>query len=151
MGAPRPLRPRRDRRLDQRPTPPCERPTRSPPARRAATITPAPPASAGRAFRCFAATNAARSIAIGVKRLSHPSHSSPNHHGIEGLLADRGGQTDRPVTWVFEQVTTALGKRPRRDSNARTRLRRPMLYPLSYGGREGTSVVRQQFTPGGAS
>jgi hypothetical protein len=25
-------------------------------------------------------------------------------------------------------------KYPRRDSNARTRLRRPLLYPLSYGG-----------------
>ncbi len=24
--------------------------------------------------------------------------------------------------------------RPRQDSNLRTRLRRPMLYPLSYGG-----------------
>ena len=26
--------------------------------------------------------------------------------------------------------------RPREDSNLRTRLRRPMLYPLSYEGRE---------------
>src|ERR1700690_2520844 len=26
------------------------------------------------------------------------------------------------------------GKRPQQDSNLRTRLRRPMLYPLSYGG-----------------
>jgi hypothetical protein len=25
-------------------------------------------------------------------------------------------------------------KRPQQDSNLRTRLRRPMLYPLSYGG-----------------
>src|SRR5205814_3154307 len=26
------------------------------------------------------------------------------------------------------------GERPQQDSNLRTRLRRPMLYPLSYGG-----------------
>ena len=26
------------------------------------------------------------------------------------------------------------GRRPQQDSNLRTRLRRPMLYPLSYGG-----------------
>jgi hypothetical protein len=31
------------------------------------------------------------------------------------------------------------GKRPRQDSNLRTRLRRPALYPLSYGG-DATSV-----------
>ena len=28
------------------------------------------------------------------------------------------------------------GLRPRQDSNLRTRLRRPVLYPLSYEGRE---------------
>ncbi len=36
-------------------------------------------------------------------------------------------------------VVVALARdvqRPRQDSNLRTRLRRPMLYPLSYEGRE---------------
>ncbi len=27
-----------------------------------------------------------------------------------------------------------ITRRPRQDSNLRTRLRRPVLYPLSYGG-----------------
>ena len=27
-----------------------------------------------------------------------------------------------------------MGARPRQDSNLRSRLRRPLLYPLSYGG-----------------
>ncbi len=37
---------------------------------------------------------------------------------VEGF----GGPADRPT------------ERPRQDSNLRTRLRRPMLYPLSYEG-----------------
>ena len=38
-------------------------------------------------------------------------------------------------------------ERPRQDSNLRTRLRRPMLYPLSYEG-EGRTLDR---SPGGVS
>ena len=34
----------------------------------------------------------------------------------------------------FSQPTGLSIKRPWRDSNPRTRLRRPMLYPLSYRG-----------------
>ena len=30
---------------------------------------------------------------------------------------------------------TTLRQRPREDSNLRTRFRKPLLYPLSYGGR----------------
>ncbi len=37
------------------------------------------------------------------------------------------GQLSGPMTEMF-------GERPRQDSNLRTRLRRPLLYPLSYGG-----------------
>ena len=34
--------------------------------------------------------------------------------------------------------------RPQQDSNLRTRLRRPLLYPLSYGGwRNSRTSVRQ--------
>jgi hypothetical protein len=35
----------------------------------------------------------------------------------------------------MSQVSAHIQQRPRRDSNPRTRLRRPMLYPLSYEGR----------------
>ncbi len=31
-------------------------------------------------------------------------------------------------------ILNARSKRPQQDSNLRTRLRRPVLYPLSYGG-----------------
>jgi hypothetical protein len=31
-------------------------------------------------------------------------------------------------------ISAAQEGRPRQDSNLRTRLRRPLLYPLSYGG-----------------
>ena len=34
-----------------------------------------------------------------------------------------------------------LGECPRQDSNLRTRLRRPLLYPLSYGGVSGFELV----------
>jgi hypothetical protein len=40
-------------------------------------------------------------------------------------------------------------KRPQQDSNLRSRLRRPMLYPLSYGGcatSKGTSHNRRADT-----
>ena len=37
----------------------------------------------------------------------------------------------RLVRWLFPLV---VGWRPQQDSNLRTRLRRPLLYPLSYGG-----------------
>lgn len=35
---------------------------------------------------------------------------------------------------AFPLVRGSIRKCPRQDSNLRTRLRRPMLYPLSYGG-----------------
>ena len=31
-------------------------------------------------------------------------------------------------------ISAAGSRRPQQDSNLRTRLRRPVLYPLSYGG-----------------
>ena len=44
-------------------------------------------------------------------------------------LADR----QELVGYKFEKIDSDL--RPQQDSNLRTRLRRPLLYPLSYGGR----------------
>jgi hypothetical protein len=38
---------------------------------------------------------------------------------------------------MFSLVRAYFGERPRQDSNLRTRLRRPMLYPLSYEGLGG--------------
>jgi hypothetical protein len=39
-----------------------------------------------------------------------------------------------PMTRSFPLVNTRIPVCPRQDSNLRTRLRRPMLYPLSYEG-----------------
>lgn len=45
--------------------------------------------------------------------------------------ADRMKKTLRAA---FPLIGGSIRKCPRQDSNLRTRLRRPMLYPLSYGG-----------------
>lgn len=37
-------------------------------------------------------------------------------------------------TLVNRMIVLVEAKCPRQDSNLRTRLRRPLLYPLSYGG-----------------
>src|SRR5712692_12081417 len=73
-------------------------------------------------------------------------------------LLDRGtwwGWTGVRFEWVrFDCVFVARHlspmshdntKRPRQDSNLRTRLRRPMLYPLSYEGEglQSTCSTRQ--------
>jgi hypothetical protein len=49
---------------------------------------------------------------------------------------DGGGKIGHPAsTWQAGGLLPQVRKgRPRQDSNLRTRLRRPMLYPLSYGG-----------------
>jgi hypothetical protein len=40
-----------------------------------------------------------------------------------------------PLEGFDLRETFHISRCPRRDSNPRTRLRRPVLYPLSYGGR----------------
>jgi hypothetical protein len=52
--------------------------------------------------------------------------------------------------------TTPISLHPRQDSNLRTRLRRPMLYPLSYEGLGSGMVAAAQPSaqsdrPGGSS
>ena len=42
-------------------------------------------------------------------------------------------ETEAPPE-VCEHKAPPEKKRPRKDSNLRTRFRKPMLYPLSYGG-----------------
>jgi hypothetical protein len=39
-----------------------------------------------------------------------------------------------PSAEVSGRISESETKRPQQDSNLRTRLRRPVLYPLSYGG-----------------
>ena len=45
----------------------------------------------------------------------------------------------------------ALDLRPQQDSNLRTRLRRPLLYPLSYGGWRNTRISLPAGVPYNAS
>ncbi len=54
------------------------------------------------------------------------------------------GRIELPTSWSQTRRAPAaprpegMVERPRGDSNARTRLRRPVLYPLSYGGHQST-------------
>ena len=54
------------------------------------------------------------------------------------------GRFELPTSWSQTKRATAalrpegIVERPRGDSNARHRLRRPVLYPLSYGGHHST-------------
>ena len=63
-----------------------------------------------------------------------PPRPLPAASGQERSVAVYHGES----RLAFPQVDRLLGSRmewcPRADSNCRTRLRRPMLYPLSYGG-----------------
>ena len=54
------------------------------------------------------------------------------------------GRFELPTSWSQTKRATAalrpegIVECPRGDSNARHRLRRPVLYPLSYGGHHST-------------
>ena len=52
------------------------------------------------------------------------------------------------MTRSFPLVNTKIPACPRQDSNLRTRLRRPMLYPLSYEGGERRLAARDGMEPG---
>ena len=60
-----------------------------------------------------------------ASRLS-PSDASPSRRARMG--GDAWGSRNRPAQAM------RLGKCPRHESNMRTRFRKPLLYPLSYGG-----------------
>lgn len=66
-----------------------------------------------------------------------PSQSPPNQNREWRILTVTGGQTSTVRISGFALIRADFQQRPRQDSNLRTRLRRPMLYPLSYEGREG--------------
>ncbi len=67
-------------------------------------------------------------------------------------MRDPSASTERFLSVSLRRPTPAISVRerralpahryPRRDSNARTRLRRPVLYPLSYGGMRGILIAR---------
>ena len=59
-------------------------------------------------------------------------------HRFAGAIGDGHG-----VVGTLEG-DVVIGERPRQDSNLRTRLRRPMLYPLSY---EGMPLGRDEASP----
>ena len=58
---------------------------------------------------------------------------------------------DLSVTAGQNEFSLVFRWRPQQDSNLRTRLRRPLLYPLSYGGwrtRSARTVVRGRLRKG---
>ena len=71
----------------------------------------------------------------GLLRCVRPG--APGRHAdslIEGHPREpEAGREHKPCEW-FASFPNHRGGRPRQDSNLRTRLRRPMLYPLSYEG-----------------
>ena len=68
------------------------------------------------------------SVIAGIVR-SSANPSPPRSHGPRSDERVRQ-RTRTPVHTAFAVLTL----RPRKDSNLRTRFRKPMLYPLSYGG-----------------
>ncbi len=62
----------------------------------------------------------------------------PDNQGESGHLR---GITAPALTCIDPLVRADFLGRPRGDSNARTRLRRPLLYPLSYEGSEWASIA----------
>jgi hypothetical protein len=69
-----------------------------------------------------------------LRLLPRPSREPRQNRANRGQPRSR---SEKAVTWASSLVTAHQVGRPRQDSNLRTRLRRPMLYPLSYEGREG--------------
>src|SRR6516162_8642732 len=60
-------------------------------------------------------------------------------HTVKGRNFTRAIAAMRPERTAFRAVSALISfafskMRPQQDSNLRTRLRRPLLYPLSYGG-----------------
>ena len=58
----------------------------------------------------------------------------PAAFGCVGRRAARNPASAFPLVTGSLGTYGVFGRCPRQDSNLRTRLRRPLLYPLSYGG-----------------
>ncbi len=66
--------------------------------------------------------------------LSQVSREHCETVGMDGTQLDSIPVCSRAFLQVSGQFPRLTGWRPQQDSNLRTRLRRPLLYPLSYGG-----------------
>lgn len=76
-----------------------------------------------------------RDLSLGLRRpAAGSSPSPPPETRKSGSIRANGGQTGSGVSGAYMLVRHHIQERPQQDSNLRTRLRRPMLYPLSYGG-----------------
>jgi hypothetical protein len=81
-------------------------------------------------------TNDWRSTGLVASRYTRPAMQSAARSPVVALLAQPACDLLVAPPAVAAAVHEDVGRhgRPRQDSNLRTRLRRPMLYPLSYGG-----------------
>src|SRR6185437_15618430 len=70
-------------------------------------------------------------VVVGLRRVDVGVGTAEHEEGV-----DRHG-------WLLWGTEIWQRPRPRQDSNLRTRLRRPMLYPLSYEGRFDPSGRRR--------
>jgi hypothetical protein len=66
-----------------------------------------------------------------VPRMSREFRQTTAHSGIRRHKIDIGTTDVSARQGLVSPLQTGC---PRQDSNLRTRLRRPLLYPLSYGG-----------------
>jgi len=84
-----------------------------------------------------------------VPRMSRDRRQTTADGGIQRHLIDIG-MSD--VSAARRPVSPFTNECPRQDSNLRTRLRRPLLYPLSYGGSGGARVPGSgtRSCPGGS-
>jgi hypothetical protein len=76
---------------------------------------------------------AARRVGVRLARQSRASEQ-PRRTDLGGLqrkLGVRRRRPERPAHWRFWLPSAGC---PRQESNLRTRFRKPLLYPLSYGG-----------------
>ena len=62
------------------------------------------------------------------------AHGPPTNSGKRRSTTGNGGQRRGRKHQVKDLLSGVFAACPRQDSNLRTRLRRPMLYPLSYEG-----------------
>jgi hypothetical protein len=97
-----------------------------------------------------------RRLVWAARKIVDPIPLPPRRPREQRRIRASRGQRRRKRRWavtrVLAQFTTHVRQRPRQDSNLRTRLRRPMLYPLSYEGgrRQGSAPAAGGRTRFGA-
>ncbi len=63
------------------------------------------------------------------------------------IMSTDGELADSLFCLLSRPLSHVVPRRPRQDSNLRTRLRRPLLYPLSYGGSRTQQDYQDQRAP----